>query len=89
MNKKALSFATIGVALMVGIVLVVLAMALAPSLNELVTLSTDSNNMDCANESISVFNRVTCISADSSQFLFIGGLLFLAFAIISGARRLF
>lgn len=89
MNKKALSFATIGVALMIGIALIVLAMGVAPAIKQGVDTARDSNNLDCSNESISVFDKTACITADSSQFLFIGGLIFLAFAVIAGARRLY
>ena len=89
LNKNGISYATIGVAFMVGFALLILAMGIAPALKEQVDTSRNPANMDCSNESISIFDKATCINVDASQFLFIGGLLFLGFAIIAGARRLF
>ena len=88
-DKNGISYATIGVALMIGIALLVLAMGVAPALKEQVDTARNTNNLNCSNTSISIFDKTACISSDASQFLFIGGLIFLAFAIISGARRLF
>ena len=88
MNQKA-SFAPIGVSFMVGLVLIVLALALAPAITQGVDTARNTDNLNCSSSSISTFDKATCVSSDSSQFLFIGGLIFLAFAIIAGARRLY
>ena len=89
MNKKAASFAPIGVAFMVGLVLIIFALGIAPAVNQGVDIARNTDNLNCSNSSISIFDKATCVASDSSQFVFIGGLLFLAFAIIAGARRLY
>jgi len=69
-NKKAqVQF----VALMFGIIVFVMAIALAPSLMDVSTDATTS--MDCSNSSINEFTKGSCLLVDSSPFYFIGGLL--------------
>jgi len=75
--------------IMLALTIIVLALALAPVIKQ----STDSarNNvtgMDCDNSSISDFQKAGCLATDLNLFYFIGGVLFLAGAIIS-ARIIF
>lgn len=79
--------------LMLGLVIIVLALALAPAVVNQVNSARnatvgDTIGMDCANESISNFNKAACVATDVSIFYFIGGLIFIAGAIIT-ARIIF
>lgn len=81
MNNRGQFFLTF----MLAIVVIVLALAFAPVLNVFVNDATDSNNLDCTNTSISIFDKTTCIITDVSPFGFIVGLIVLAGGLI-GAR---
>jgi hypothetical protein len=75
--------------IMIAIVLIVLGLALAPSIKSFVTPamnSTDGNNigMDCQNDSISNFDKVSCTAVDSFNYLFFGVVIFIAGAIVFG-----
>jgi hypothetical protein len=83
-NKGQVIFYT----LMIAICVIVLALAFSPVLKESVENARASGSLDCANESISLFDKTTCIVTDTSQFLFIVGLIFIAGAIIT-ARLIF
>jgi uncharacterized membrane protein len=78
MNKKG-SILIYG--MMLGLVVLILALALAPSVTEFATTSRTS--LDCSNESISNFDRATCYVTDLSPFYFIGGLIFIGGAIVT------
>lgn len=78
---------------MLGLVVVILALALAPVVVE---VSGNAQNttyqgnpaLDCSNTSISDFSKVACYATDISPFYFIGSLIFLAGALIT-ARYIF
>ena len=74
--------------LMLGITILVLALALTGAIRTSVDEARNSSNMDCTNESISNFDKAACITADLSIFHFIGGLIFIAGAIVT-ARIIF
>lgn len=74
--------------LMLGITIIVLALAFAPVVKEFVDDARDVNSLGCNNSTISTFDKATCIVADVSTFGFIGGLLMLA-GVIIGARLVF
>ena len=84
-NKGQLIFFT----LMLAITVIVLALSLAFPVKEIVDDArglgpTDVNQtLDCGNSSISTFDKGACIVADLSIFHFIGGLIFLAGAILT------
>jgi len=91
MNNKGQ--ATWGYTLMLGIMLFVLAMALAPAgqsfVNDAMNSSTsDFIGLDCGNESISNFQKGTCVITDFSTAYFFGGLILLALGVI-GAKLIF
>lgn len=75
-------------ALMVGITLLVLALALAGPVKDTIDSARNGTTdegfagLDCTNSSISDFNRATCVVADLTIFQFIGGLIAIAGAII-------
>lgn len=74
--------------LMLGILIIVIALALAGPVKDTVdsarNLTTDEGQtgLDCTNSSISNFDRATCVVADLTIFHFIGGLIFIAGAVI-------
>ena len=91
-NKGQIFFYT----LMLGILVLVLALALAGPVKEVVdstrnqstsvlyTNQSESNpGLDCTNSSISNFDKGACLVSDLSLFQFIGGLIFIAGAIIT------
>lgn len=90
MNNKAQVW---GYSIMLGLVLVILAMALAPAgqkmVNDAMNESTaDFIGLDCNNESISNFQKGTCVIADFSLGYFFGGLILLSLSLI-GAKIAF
>jgi len=86
-NKGQVIFFT----LMIGLTVLILAMGLAypvkqasdTATNYSGTVSGDAQTLDCSNESISNYDKATCIVADISMFYFIGGLIFLVGSIIA------
>ena len=75
-NKGQVIFFT----LMIAICILVLALAFAPVLKE--STGNARTNMDCSNDSISIFDKTACLATDISLFSFIVGLIFIAGAII-------
>lgn len=71
--------------LMIGITVIILALAFAPGIKQSVELAMNPSNMDCANVSISDFDKTACIGTDLLTPAYIGGLIFIAISIISGA----
>jgi hypothetical protein len=73
---------------MLGLVIVVLALALAPvvmnSTNRARNATIgDTIGMDCNNASISDFDKAACTATDLTLFYFIGGLIFIAGTVIT------
>lgn len=73
--------------LMIGIVMLILAMAFAPALKSFVDSArapptNESVGLDCSNESISDFDKATCVTTDLFLPYFILGLIGLAFIVI-------
>ena len=86
MNKKG---QLIIVTFMIGLVIVILALALAPALQSQITdarnVSTNSSiGLNCGNESISNFDKATCTATDITLPYFVGFLLLMAGAIAMG-----
>jgi len=63
---------------MLGLTILVLALALADPVKEQIDTTRNASNMDCTNTSISTFDRSACIVTDLGLFYFIGGLIFIA-----------
>ena len=75
---------------MLGLVVIILAMALAPSIkqnNDNIRNTTYdsgvSNGLDCSNTAISNFDKATCIAADMNLFIFVGGIILVGIAVIT------
>ena len=90
MNKQGQVW---GYTIMLGVVLFVLALALAPAGNTFVkdamgSSTSDFIGLDCDNSSISNFAKGTCVITDFSQAYFFGGLILIGLAVI-GAKLSF
>ena len=66
-------------AMMIGLVIIILALALAPVISDSSNRAMNKTNetfnivgMDCTNSSISNFNKAACIATDITPFYFIG-----------------
>ena len=75
-------------ALMLGMVIIILALALAPALQESIsttmnTSSGDTFGLDCNNESISNFDKGACLATDLTLFYYIGALIFIGGLVIA------
>lgn len=75
--------------IMLGLVVIILALALAPAGKEIISSAmnvstSDTIGLDCGNDSISNFDKATCIITDFSLFYFFGGLILIAGLIITG-----
>ena len=73
---------------MVGIVVIILALAFAPGIKTQVDTIRNSDNLDCSNSSISDFDKVTCTAADLTIFYFVIGVIVLGGVVISARRFL-
>lgn len=84
MNKKGqMVFYT----LMLGLVILVLALALAPAgkkfIDDAMNSSTgDFIGLDCSNDSVNNFVKGTCIVTDFSLFYFFGGIILIGLGVI-------
>jgi len=90
MNQKGQIF---GYAVMLSMTLLVLALALSPTIK---MFTDDARNdtvgdhigLNCSSEDLSNFDKGTCVIVDFSQAYFIIGILLIALAVIT-ARILF
>ena len=63
---------------MIGVVMILLAIAFAPGLKSHADTMRNSDNLDCSNSSISDFNKGTCLILDMTSFYFVGTIILLA-----------
>lgn len=85
MNKRG-SFVVYG--LMVGLVLIILALALAPAISQFTTAAMnishgDTVGLNCSYDNISNFDKAACVATDLTLFYFIAFLIFLAGAVVT------
>ena len=85
MNKKG---SVVIYGLMLGLLVLILALALAPSVKDFTQgamnkTSGDTVGLDCNNESISNFDKASCVAVDLTGFWFIGSLIFISGLIIT------
>ena len=74
--------------IMLGVTIIILALDLAPavanSTNSARNASSgDTIGLDCSNDSISNFDKATCIATDINLFYFIASLFFVGGAVIT------
>lgn len=72
-------------AFMIGLVIIVLALALAPVVKEQVDTTRNTDNLNCTNPDINNYDKAACYVADLTIFHFVGGLIFIAGMVI-GAK---
>ena len=65
-------------ALMLGVLLFILGMAIAPALKDTTNEAMQSSFLDCSNSSITDQNKAVCASIDTMQPVFIGVIFGLA-----------
>jgi hypothetical protein len=80
MNNKA---SVLIYGLILGLTVIVTALALAPSVQDFTDISMNATNMDCSNESISNFDKAACIAVDLNLFYFIGALILIGGIIVT------
>lgn len=96
MVEKKAQAGNISLVFMMAVVVIILGLAFAPSVNQVTKLSManssegigESGGMDCNNNSISDFAKAGCIVTDLNQGYFIGSLFAIAGLIIA-ARVMF
>ena len=76
-----------GYTLALGLVIIILALALAPIGKEFIDSAMnatvgDTIGLDCGNDSISSFNKGTCVITDFSIAYFFGGLIFIGGSVV-------
>ena len=74
--------------LMLGMLVIFLGLALAPAVKEFTDSaraapSGDTLGLDCNNDSISSFDKGTCVAVDLSGFYLIGSLIFIGGLVVS------
>lgn len=72
--------------LMLGVTIMILGIALAPVLKEVIDISMNSSNMDCDNAGISKYTKMGCVVTDLSLFYFGMGLIILGGAVIAARK---
>ena len=70
------------VMIMFAIVIFILAMAIAPAIKQSTDTARNEANLNCSEEGISTFDKVTCIASDMTLFYFIGGMIAIAGIIV-------
>jgi len=78
MNKKG---SIIMYGMMLGMVVIILALALAPATKSFTDAAMTS--MDCSNESISNFYKASCVAVDLGFFQFIGYLILIGGTLVT------
>ncbi len=72
--------------LMIGIVIILLGISFAPGIKTQIDSVRGTTGLDCANSSISKFDKATCISTDLTMFYFIAGIVFLGGAVVAAKK---
>ena len=82
-HKKA---QTILYGLMLSLIIIILALALAPATTNFSTIamnnSTDNSGLNCSNSSISNYDKGACVVVDLYSAYFIGALIFIGGAVL-------
>ena len=83
-NKKGSS---LFVMLMLGVLLLILGLALAPALSSTVDESMSTAQLNCSDASINNQQKAECTSIDMQRFLFVGTIFGLAGLLLSAGIR--
>ena len=84
MNKKG---QVVFYGMMVGLAVIILALALAPAVQQVTTdarnvTNGDTLGLDCSNSSISNYDKAACYTTDFSLFYIIGSIILIGGGII-------
>ena len=84
MNKRG---QTIIYGLMLGLVIILLGLYLAPAVRDFTqgarnTTTSESLGLNCSNDSISNYDKATCLTTDLTLPYFIGAIIFIGGAIL-------
>ena len=71
-NQGQVAFFT----LMIGIVIIILALAFAPGIKTQIDSARNTTSLDCANSTTSDFNKAACVVSDFTIFYFISSISF-------------
>lgn len=82
-NKRAQTFF---IFFMLALAIIIVVLGAAPSLKQVTDDARASGQLDCANTSISDFDKGACTTSDISIFLWIGGMVAIA-GIVMGVGR--
>ena len=74
--------------LMLGLIVMLLALALAPAVQDFTDDARDTDNLNCSSDSISNFDKASCIATDLTLFYFIGALILIG-GLLIGAKLVF
>ena len=75
--------------MMIALVIIILALALAPAVAEFTNTARDgTTGMDCDDSTNSNFIKAACVATDLTLFYYIAAVLFIGIALI-GARVVF
>jgi len=85
MNNKA---QVLIFSLMLGVTMIVLILALAGPIKTQIDATRNATGLNCTNPAITSFDKATCVVVDINMAYFIGGVLFIAGAVI-GAKIFF
>lgn len=85
---KSIKGQVFGYALMLGLVVIILAMALAPAGASVVSSAMNASTadfvgLDCGNSSINNFVKGTCTILDFSQAYFFGGIILIGLGVLT------
>lgn len=91
MNKSG-QLTTYFVTLMIGVVIIIMAMALAPTIKNVISDARSNSTsttlgLNCSDSTINNYNKATCLFSDISLPAFVGSVIFIAGGII-GAKLL-
>jgi len=79
MNKRG---QLVVVNIMIGLALIIVGVVVIDPLKEVLTIASNSDNLDCSNASIGTGNRMTCIVVDFVLPYFIGMIMAVAGAFV-------
>ena len=80
MNNKA---SVLIYGLMLGLTVIITALALAPTVQEFTDNAMNSTDLNCSNDSISNFDKAACVAVDLNLFYFIGALILIGGVIVT------
>lgn len=82
-NKKA---QLIILKLMLGVIVFIIAFALAQPTKEVIDIQTNGSNLNCSSSTLTNVEDATCVTIEMGLFYFISVLIALSVGVVSGSR---